>query len=195
MYTQTIAGPPNSGKSSLYNLLLQRQAAIVTPIAGTTRDVLEAALDIAGHAVHLADTAGLRDTADVIEREGIARGLERYGEADLRLFVVACSEAMSTLEAFIPHATVQPSLIVLNKADLVGPAAQQLCALVVARFGIPAVVVSCVNAALPFAPAAGLLDALAAQLGPARDDTAPPALTRPRHRYAFVARARCNSMQ
>src|SRR5205085_12337171 len=72
-----IVGPPNAGKSSLLNQLARREAAITSPIAGTTRDVIEVALDLGGYPVVLADTAGLRDRADVIEQEGLRRALKR----------------------------------------------------------------------------------------------------------------------
>lgn len=80
-----IAGEPNSGKSSLMNALAKREVAIVTDIAGTTRDVLHVDLDIDGYAVKLYDTAGLRDTAEVVEKEGIRRALKTIAEADLVL--------------------------------------------------------------------------------------------------------------
>ena len=83
-----IIGPPNAGKSSLLNALAQRQAAIVSDIPGTTRDVVEARLVLAGFPVWIADTAGLREAADAIEAEGVRRALARAEEADLRLGVV-----------------------------------------------------------------------------------------------------------
>lgn len=80
-----IVGPPNAGKSSLLNALAGRDVAIVTPHAGTTRDVLEVHLDLGGRAALLLDTAGLRETTDPIEAEGIARARARAAAADLRL--------------------------------------------------------------------------------------------------------------
>ncbi len=68
-------GPPNAGKSSLINALAQRDAAIVSEIPGTTRDVIEVRLNLGGYLVHVADTAGLRETADAIEAEGVRRAL------------------------------------------------------------------------------------------------------------------------
>ena len=82
-----VIGAPNVGKSSLVNLLARREVAIVTAIAGTTRDVIEVQLDLGGVPVTLLDTAGLRETADPIEAEGVARARRRAGEADLRLHV------------------------------------------------------------------------------------------------------------
>ncbi|MCG2841857.1 tRNA uridine-5-carboxymethylaminomethyl(34) synthesis GTPase MnmE [Sandaracinobacter sp. RS1-74] len=83
--TIAIVGPPNAGKSSLMNALARRDVAIVTPHAGTTRDVLEIHVDLAGRPATLLDTAGLRETADPIEAEGIARARARASSADLLL--------------------------------------------------------------------------------------------------------------
>ena len=82
-----IAGPPNAGKSSLLNRLARRDVAIVTPHAGTTRDVIEVHLDLGGYPVTLLDTAGIRDTQDPAEMEGVRRARERAGAADLVLWV------------------------------------------------------------------------------------------------------------
>ena len=82
-----IAGPPNAGKSSLLNALVRREAAIVSAIAGTTRDPIEVHLDLAGCAVTLVDTAGLRESADEIERIGVTRARARADEADLVLWL------------------------------------------------------------------------------------------------------------
>ncbi|KAM3656801.1 5-taurinomethyluridine-[tRNA] synthase subunit GTPB3, mitochondrial [Ammospiza maritima maritima] len=121
-----IAGPPNVGKSSLLNLLCRRPAAIVSPTAGTTRDVLEVALDIGGYPLVLSDTAGLRQATDPVEREGVARARDRLCQADLVLAVldatsvsptpVALEAALAALEP--PLGT--PCVLVLNKADLLG---------------------------------------------------------------------------
>lgn len=83
--TIAIVGPPNAGKSSLLNALARRDVAIVTPHAGTTRDILEVHLNLGGRPATLLDTAGLRDTTDPIEAEGIARARARAETADLRL--------------------------------------------------------------------------------------------------------------
>ncbi|MEE2879232.1 MAG: tRNA uridine-5-carboxymethylaminomethyl(34) synthesis GTPase MnmE [Pseudomonadota bacterium] len=80
-----IVGPPNAGKSSLLNRLAKREAAIVSDIPGTTRDVVEVRLKVAGQIVWIADTAGLREAADKIEAEGIRRAQERAAAADLRI--------------------------------------------------------------------------------------------------------------
>jgi tRNA modification GTPase len=82
-----IAGPPNVGKSTLINLLARREVAIVSPHAGTTRDVIEVQLDLDGYPVTLIDTAGIRDTEDPVEQEGVRRARSRAAEADLVLWV------------------------------------------------------------------------------------------------------------
>lgn len=82
-----IAGPPNAGKSTLLNRLARREAAIVSPHAGTTRDVIEVHFDLGGYPVTLLDTAGIRETDDPVEREGVARALARAKAADLVLWV------------------------------------------------------------------------------------------------------------
>jgi tRNA modification GTPase len=83
-----ILGAPNAGKSTLLNALSGRKSAIVSPIPGTTRDVVEVRLVLAGVPVWIADTAGLREAADVIEEEGVRRALERAGEADIRILLI-----------------------------------------------------------------------------------------------------------
>ena len=82
-----IAGPPNAGKSTLLNRIAKREAAIVSPIPGTTRDVIEVHLDLDGYPVTLLDTAGIRDSDDPVEQEGVRRARERASEADLVLWV------------------------------------------------------------------------------------------------------------
>ncbi len=82
-----IAGPPNAGKSTLLNALARREAAIVSPFAGTTRDVIEVHLDLGGYPVTVLDTAGIRESDDPVEREGVRRARERSRAADLILWV------------------------------------------------------------------------------------------------------------
>jgi tRNA modification GTPase len=86
-----IAGPPNAGKSTLLNRLARREAAIVSPYPGTTRDVIEVHLDLAGYPVTLLDTAGIRDGADPVEQEGVRRARARASMADLVLWVTDAS--------------------------------------------------------------------------------------------------------
>src|SRR6202047_4776511 len=83
-----IAGPPNVGKSTLMNQLARREVAIVSPHAGTTRDVIEVQLDLDGYPVTVIDTAGIRETADPVEQEGVRRARRRAAEADLVLWLV-----------------------------------------------------------------------------------------------------------
>jgi tRNA modification GTPase len=114
-YRIAIIGPPNAGKSSLLNALAQREAAIVSDLPGTTRDVVEVRLVLAGYPVWIADTAGLREAADAIEAEGVRRALARAEEADLRLGVVeAGTEAPASFKAALqPH-----DLLIQSKTDL-----------------------------------------------------------------------------
>jgi tRNA modification GTPase len=88
-FTVAITGPPNAGKSSLLNVLAQRDVAIVSPIAGTTRDSIEVHLNLSGYPVTLIDTAGLRDTDDPVEAEGVRRARAKAAAADLALYLTA----------------------------------------------------------------------------------------------------------
>ena len=90
--TVVLAGRPNSGKSSLLNRLAGYDAAIVTAIPGTTRDVLRERIDIDGLPLHVLDTAGLRDSDDVVEREGVRRAAAEMARADRVLFVIDCAD-------------------------------------------------------------------------------------------------------
>lgn len=108
-----LVGPPNSGKSTLLNRLAGREAAITSEIAGTTRDVIEVRMDLGGLPVTILDTAGLRDSDDVLEEIGIERGRERAAAADLRihLFVDRLGGKTST----------DTDIVVQSKSDLIGP--------------------------------------------------------------------------
>jgi tRNA modification GTPase len=114
-----IAGPPNAGKSTLFNRLTKRDAAIVSPYAGTTRDVIEVHLDLDGYPVTLLDTAGIRDSSEPIEREGMRRARERAAGADVVLWVVDANAAVQ--QETMPDLTVEASAIwrIRNKIDLV----------------------------------------------------------------------------
>lgn len=165
--TVAILGAPNAGKSSLLNMLAGRQAAIVSARAGTTRDVVEARLILAGVPVTLADTAGLREAADEIEQEGVRRARRRAEEADLVLAVFA-ADAPPDAETL---AWVRPGAIVLaNKVDLATPPA--------AIGGVAPLAVS--------ARSGQGLDALRSRLAETATRLAGPGdaalLTRPRHR-------------
>ncbi len=117
----TIIGAPNAGKSSLLNVLAARKAAIVSPQPGTTRDVIEAAIDFAGYPVILQDTAGLRASPDAIEAEGVRRALARAAEADLKLLVF---DRAASFPAELESAIDRRTWLVANKSDL--PAASLL---------------------------------------------------------------------
>jgi tRNA modification GTPase len=114
--TVAISGPPNVGKSTLINLLARREVAIVSPHAGTTRDVIEIQLDLDGYPVTVIDTAGIRDTEDPVEQEGVRRARLRAAESDLVLWVTDGEHEQSE-EIETPPATVW---VVRNKIDL-GP--------------------------------------------------------------------------
>jgi tRNA modification GTPase len=119
--TLTVVGPPNAGKSSLVNALARRDVAIVAPTPGTTRDIVEVRLDLAGYAVVVADTAGLRETAEAIEAEGVRRALARAAAADIVVLVVDGSAAEPF--AGLSEETVERAdVVVWNKADLPWPA-------------------------------------------------------------------------
>uniref|UniRef100_UPI003F69D12C tRNA modification GTPase n=1 Tax=Lentibacter sp. TaxID=2024994 RepID=UPI003F69D12C len=112
-YEVAIVGPPNVGKSTLLNALAGRDAAITSEIAGTTRDVIEVRMELAGLPVTLLDTAGLRETDDTVEKIGVARALERAKAADLRVFLIESNSK--------PEFDPAPDDIVLtSKADLSG---------------------------------------------------------------------------
>jgi tRNA modification GTPase len=116
-----ILGPPNAGKSSLLNQLARREAAITSPVAGTTRDVIEVAIDLGGYPVVLADTAGLRETADLVEQEGLRRALARAEAAELRLFVFDASRPQDAAGAAAWPGS--DTILVANKVDLLRPPA------------------------------------------------------------------------
>ena len=123
-----ILGRPNVGKSSLLNRLLKEERAIVTPIPGTTRDVIEESLDIGGLRVHVVDTAGIRDSEDPVEREGIRRSRSLQSDADLQLIVLDGSRDLTQDDVdLIEKASGMRHILVVNKSDL--PAAVSEAAL------------------------------------------------------------------
>lgn len=116
--TVAIAGPPNAGKSTLLNRLARREAAIVSPHAGTTRDVIEVHLDLDGYPVTMIDTAGVRETHDPVEQEGVRRARDRARASDLVLWLVDANDTDApSPEPADDHA---PVWIVRNKMDLAG---------------------------------------------------------------------------
>lgn len=110
-----LAGPPNAGKSSLLNALARRDVAIVSPVAGTTRDAIEVRLDLDGLPVLLVDTAGLRDSDDAIEQEGVRRTLGKLAQADLVLRLRAIDSVPSSSQV------IPGEIALATKADLAGP--------------------------------------------------------------------------
>lgn len=112
-FSLALCGAPNAGKSSLLNRLLGQNRAIVTPIAGTTRDRIEEVASLNGFPVQLIDTAGLRETEEMIEREGIARSYQAIASANLTVHLVDAAQLQATLEPL--HAK---ELLVFNKIDL-----------------------------------------------------------------------------
>lgn len=172
-----ILGAPNAGKSSLLNVLAQREVAIVTPIAGTTRDVLEVRLDVGGYPLTLSDTAGLRDSVDVVEQEGIRRALARGQEADFKLLVFDASAGpipdMTTLTHYSPG-----DVLVINKTDVSDTA-------LLAQSLQGAVTISAeTGAGLPM-----LLQVLEARLAEQFATSPTVSLTRERHRQAVAETA------
>ncbi|HEY3911184.1 MAG TPA: tRNA uridine-5-carboxymethylaminomethyl(34) synthesis GTPase MnmE [Stellaceae bacterium] len=206
-----IIGPPNAGKSSLLNRIARREAAITSPIPGTTRDIVEVAIDLAGYPVILADTAGLRDSDDPVEQEGLRRARARAAEAELRLFVF---DARDPTQAAGAAAWPGPdTLLVANKTDLLcttiphpnpsplagegmragscstEPQAPSSVCGAGLGWGRPGSTLRCAKAAFPVSALTGagldpLLTALAARVaGTYRIEA--PVLTRTRHRQAL----------
>jgi tRNA modification GTPase len=167
--TVAVVGPPNVGKSSLVNLLAKRDVAIVTPYAGTTRDVIEVQLELDGLPVTLLDTAGLRETDDPIEAEGIARARRRAEAADLRLHIID-NDAPG-----VPPLEGPATILVANKIDLAPTRA----------LPVGAIGLSCRSST-------GIAELLAVLTERARALAATgetPLLTRARHREAVQAAA------
>jgi tRNA modification GTPase len=159
-----IVGAPNAGKSSLINALAKRDAAIVSAIPGTTRDVIELRLNLGGYLVQVADTAGLRETSDAIEAEGVRRALARAAESDLIILL------HDGTHPYTEYPSVAPDLIVWNKSDLPGFQAGDGIAL-------------SLKSGDGLADLIAALTAMVAEKLEAKDQA--PALTRPRHRQAL----------
>jgi len=160
----TILGPPNAGKSSLINALARRDVAIVSEAPGTTRDVIEIRLNLGGYPLHVADTAGVRETRDVIEAEGMRRALS-HAAGGLTLLLLDGS--LPDPRAGMPPDLPDPDIIVWNKADL-GFQREGLCISLKTGEGL------------------AMLQAMLQQKVQQRlDGGGAPLLTRPRHRQAL----------
>ena len=160
----TILGPPNAGKSSLINALARRDIAIVADTPGTTRDVIEARLDLGGYLLLVADTAGVRDTNEPIEAEGVRRALA-HAQGGMTLLLLDGS--LSDPRAGLPAGLPEPDLVVWNKADLFSQARDGLSISLRTGQGL-----------------AELLKMLQQKVQQKLEGDA-PALTRPRHRHAL----------
>jgi len=174
-----IAGKPNVGKSSLLNTLLKEKRAIVTSVPGTTRDVIEEVVNINGLPVKLLDTAGIRDSEDQVEQEGVRLSLERIPKADLVLFVVDGSACFTAEDQAIQQAIGNKSVIVVrNKSDLPS------CCEVPAGLGSASVAISTVTGA----GISDLRDAIHASFihGKAIDSREFVAVSHARHRDALL---------
>lgn len=114
-----IIGKPNVGKSSLLNALLRESRAIVTDVPGTTRDVIEEYLSVKGVPLKIVDTAGIRDTEDMVEKIGVERSKEFFNKADLIILVLDASEALTKEDMeIIEHIKRRKAIVLLNKTDL-----------------------------------------------------------------------------
>ncbi len=126
--TVVLVGPPNSGKSTLFNRLVGRSAAVVSPIAGTTRDWVDSTVEMEGAPIRLMDTAGSHQTEDPLEKIAIGRAAEITGTADLVVIVLDGSSAVSAdrREAFVFSLGEPSCLVVMNKADQAGNACREI---------------------------------------------------------------------
>jgi len=188
-----IIGAPNVGKSSLLNALARRDVAITSAIAGTTRDVIEARLDLGGYPVLVADTAGLRDSDDSIEAEGVRRARARAAAADLRLIVLDASRpqqpmASGGLVAALPDSPAggladAAAIVVVNKIDVMPDANLAWADRVAAEIGA--------GLALRLSVATGvgmaeLIERLTAEVAKRIGAPGAPVITRARHRTALT---------
>ena len=177
-----IVGAPNVGKSSLFNALLNTDRAIVTPIAGTTRDVLTERADLGGLVLSLVDTAGVRDTTDMVEREGVARSRAALAVADVVIVLLDRSRPVDDADRALLAETARfRRIVVLNKSDLSSPSSvgDQ------SELGLRTLEVS----AKTGDGLDALIEAIGRVLGDDRVDRDQPAITNVRH-IALLERAR-----
>lgn len=172
-----IAGPPNAGKSTLLNRLARREAAIVSPIPGTTRDVIEVHLNLADYPVTLLDTAGIRESRDPVEQEGIRRALARAEAADLVLWVTDASAAGGAAGDNPENHVKSEVWTIRNKTDL---GVDKLCR----NSELQSAKVFAISAAMG-AGMDALISGLAAYAGEYFSATESSIVTRTRHRQAL----------
>lgn len=113
-----IIGPPNSGKSSLFNAFLQEERVIVSPTPGTTRDFIEESISVGGYQFRLVDTAGIRDTDDAVESSGVAKSQNLLNRGDLVLYVLDSSDPLTTIPIFHNKHNNDKAIFILNKSDI-----------------------------------------------------------------------------
>ena len=177
-----IAGAPNAGKSSLLNRIARRDAAIVSPHAGTTRDVIEVHLDLDGCPVTLLDTAGIRDSADPVEREGVRRARERAAAADLVLWVIdAATGGEIPLDMLAGEFPEAKKWLIWSKVDLISTLRVKSLKSVIHRLDYPCYFISSETEAGFDA----LLPALVSYAAEFLGSTEPALVTRERQRHAL----------
>jgi len=176
-----IAGPPNAGKSTLLNRLARREAAIVSPYPGTTRDVIEVHFDLGGYPVTLLDTAGIRDSTDPLEQEGVRRAHAGAAAADLVLWVTDASAAGTAADDYGETLFKSDIWLIRNKIDL---AVEKLCISCESGSGILSPIAFSISAATGTGTDA-LVAALAAFAQNYFSATEPALVTRARHRRAL----------
>ena len=176
-----LAGPPNAGKSTLLNRLARREAAIVSPYPGTTRDVIEVHFDLGGYPVTLLDTAGIRDSADPVEQEGVRRARVGAASADLVLWVIDVSAAGLAVGNSNRNVSKSDTWLIQNKIDL---AVDKLCISCESGSDVSSPVTFPISAVT-----GGGMDALLAALTAFAQNyfsaTEPALVTRARHRRAL----------
>jgi tRNA modification GTPase len=175
-----IVGPPNAGKSTLLNRLARREAAIVSPYPGTTRDVIEVHLDLAGYPVTFLDTAGIRESADPVEREGVRRAAARAAAADLVLWVIDSQASEPSTGDILETPIKTECWLVRNKIDLAGDKLWINCESQSTSYGKELAISAATGAGIE-----ALIGALAAFAQNYFATTESTLVTRARHRHAL----------